>query len=1417
MQRKFIASLVLLCLLADLALPGSLYAQNSPFSYLPSPGSRLGVSEAFELPCANGVEFDPHDPFKFSFLIKRGRDTIDETSLRREGERLAKYFFAALALPAQDLWVNLSPYESDRIVPDALSQTDLGRDLLSEDYILKQLAASLTYPDTEAGKKYWNALNQPVAASRGRSNASDEAIASNINKQAVGHALPAVAVPACPVPAGVTRSFQKVWIVPDKMLIYEDGNRATIGEATLKVLCEEDYAAMQANGVGVGSKPTRDNGQITNLPLPQSTNLAFKQHILPLIEKEVNHGRQFASLRQLYRTVILAGWFRKKLRKTIYDRVYFEQKKIKGAVCDEPGMREKIYRQYLAAFTKGAYDCVKSERVGANGRSPLHKTIRRRYFSGGADISAAAQDDVPTATGRGPDTAARVDYATVWTGPRKRLSSSILALGENIEAVLPRLLIGARPTRWILDPAGLAEMAHGNKGALTAVGIFASNGDTQFWRIHYLFNTKNDLLLWLRTAFGAYQGGVRFNLANGSYTLLTGPENKGKNDFLSQLGGLLNRLIISEMPAVGGETITLLDTRGLTAILREQRGSSQGCSVGVNVGYNGSGYRNWRVNVRFEDANTLAVDVRDDQRRLRVALELAIDYDSENIFTVKRAEYPAVAALPPKPQATSTFPLAYTLRQSLAGAVKAELDNKVKNNATAAMVCSDLSRLTAETPVTTLVMVRGVSESRPGRLTLSVVDDAIVAQLRYRGEETGEPVWRQPFALDGSVIPVAPVESSDTETSVVETTAALPEVTHQDAVVTPPEQPVASAPSPHNGPDRIRIATAVAAVMERVLDFRGNDAGLLTGYLAQMAGARSVESGEQAVRVLMRYSDSERQVRERLEQILRRSGIPGKVDWKTILGPASDYFSQDASLGRIERVVGKPLVPLTPDEKRAQKKKNKGKRPSYGNMDDGADRVKLDHDIEACMRRAAVSIDLPPETRLTEAQSDEALIKGLDNRGPVDGDFLRRLRAAVKDRYGLQDVDIHFLYGDERLWYSADGLRGAVAHTSVDNAQMYILWRYLAMEGVAQVSDILDEVAAYERDYFGDVEPHGQNWTRLMRAAYLDHRPAVQTFSAQISGDVASGGVALANALDGAAVASRGSDTADARIDYETAWVHPRQGRLRLASERGDAIKEVLPRLLPGDRPARWVLDPAGLVPLAFSRGGEVTAVGIFAGNFDTQFWRVNYLFTLNRELLFWMRTAFGDYQGGARFDLASGGHTLFTKSARIKRDGFLYQLGLLLDRIVVVEIPLVDGETINFFDIKGLIAALSGQRSGRQGCSVGVQVGYAKGSYHRWRVNARFEEANILAVDIYDDHRRLRAALKLAIDYNSKNKFTVKRADYPPATVARNDDGGVELADASSGERVQSRGKGVALNLPQALSEDVTGVEVTITGISIK
>ena len=108
-----------------------------------------------------GLKVYANDPFKLDFIVQEQQNqNLPETLLPAkvspaESEKLIKYFLSALTIPEKDLWVNLSPYEKDRIIPDAFGQTTMGRGMLAQDYILKQLTASLIKPQTDAGRLFW--------------------------------------------------------------------------------------------------------------------------------------------------------------------------------------------------------------------------------------------------------------------------------------------------------------------------------------------------------------------------------------------------------------------------------------------------------------------------------------------------------------------------------------------------------------------------------------------------------------------------------------------------------------------------------------------------------------------------------------------------------------------------------------------------------------------------------------------------------------------------------------------------------------------------------------------------------------------------------------------------------------------------------------------------------------------------------------------------------------------------------------------------------------------------------------------------------------------------------------------------------------------------------------------------------------
>ncbi|MCP4652019.1 MAG: HAD-IIB family hydrolase [Candidatus Omnitrophica bacterium] len=361
---------------------------TSALEYMPAPTKLVKTTLNFEPITLRGLEFSPNDPFKFSFIIDEGDAVLSDEQLKIQTQQLIKYFLTSLTTPAKDLWVNLSPYEKDSVIPYELGLTDMGRDLLGEDYILKQLTASLTYPESPLGKEFW--------------------------KKVYSRAYQLYGTTKIPL-----NTFNKIWIVPEKCVVHQAGNRAFVKESRLKIMLEEDYLAYQQARLPDGQAGVAQKQNIVGarraVPSNNISTQIAKEVILPAIEEEVNNGQSFSQLRQIYNALILATWFKKRLRQTvetprghvppacrtgreaqaegreryvspeaktnILDQIYFDKNKIAGVEGDDPEIKEKIYNQYLEAYKKGVYNYIRRD------FDPhLNKKLNRRYYSGGASL-----------------------------------------------------------------------------------------------------------------------------------------------------------------------------------------------------------------------------------------------------------------------------------------------------------------------------------------------------------------------------------------------------------------------------------------------------------------------------------------------------------------------------------------------------------------------------------------------------------------------------------------------------------------------------------------------------------------------------------------------------------------------------------------------------------------------------------------------------------------------------------------------------------------------------------------------------------------------------------------------------------------------------------------------------------------------
>ena len=447
---------------------------------MPAPGTMVGLSAASLPAVLRGIKVYAHEPMRLDFILDNGDIAGNgrARSLQDETTRLVKYFMAALTVPENDLWVNLSPYEKDRIVPEAFGRTEMGRDLLAQDYLLKQITASVIYPEGETGKKFWAEVYKKAQEKYGTTD----------------------------IPMD---TFNKVWIVPAQAVVYErrparsegsqdpaisrpsgprnDVAAAYINEARLKVMLETDYLATQA-GEGEALEGARH-------AVPVQTEI-LRTIVIPLLEKEVNEGANFAPLRQVYHSLILATWYKKKIKGALLTKAFADQRKIAGlgytplpagghdatqgivspgtlptpqglnpkatqvsTVADPTFVNspEDIWQLYVEAFKKGAYNYIKEEQDGHSG-----ELIPRKYFSGGVNFGDNFAQKIETAAAVSSDHGVLQEISV-----RVAAAGGTKAAPKRIQQVLTRasvaLLAGVMAGCAVIKPPAESEFLRNKK------------------------------------------------------------------------------------------------------------------------------------------------------------------------------------------------------------------------------------------------------------------------------------------------------------------------------------------------------------------------------------------------------------------------------------------------------------------------------------------------------------------------------------------------------------------------------------------------------------------------------------------------------------------------------------------------------------------------------------------------------------------------------------------------------------------------------------------------------------------------------------------------------------------------------------------------------------------------------------------
>jgi len=246
---------------------------HSSIHYLPEIFGGRTLEEGFP-PLVGGIAFPLNNPMQMGFNLLTDETAPLLSSHEQQGlqKRLGRYLNTFLVLTGDQINVTLNPTDEFCGLPPLLRHTELGRDMLAQDVVLKHYTATQLHPSTPQGKSFWQQA---------------EAITDNTD--------------------GFQACF-RVWIVPDDASVHEksenDYGHVTIEKLGLKVLCEADYNTLQKlqnQRIGNAHSAIRQDGteQLVDL---------FRQLIVPEIQKEVSNGPRFGLLRQILSVLVIAKW-----------------------------------------------------------------------------------------------------------------------------------------------------------------------------------------------------------------------------------------------------------------------------------------------------------------------------------------------------------------------------------------------------------------------------------------------------------------------------------------------------------------------------------------------------------------------------------------------------------------------------------------------------------------------------------------------------------------------------------------------------------------------------------------------------------------------------------------------------------------------------------------------------------------------------------------------------------------------------------------------------------------------------------------------------------------------------------------------------------------------------------------------------
>ena len=318
---RLIKKIIVLALIFCLVFEQTGFAQAAAPMGIPAYLSGFSIPDKFRPVHLRYLSYDPIAN-NFDLLLDKGdAKDLKQNQIEETTQELLKYFQIGITLPNKSFWVNLRPDGENDVIDPFVEKTDLGKVLLEADLQLKKDMAKCTSPDTAEGRQYWDKLYQKAGSLFGGME---------------------VSIP----------TFTRPWIVPGEIIIRETDESAYIYKATLKVMLEQDYLKSSA-------EYSFDDERLKILN--DYSSQLIRQQVIPKLTKMVNSSKQYAPLRQVYYSLILAQWFKQKF----HGKEGICSSRIDKMDLSDLGSKTKwskstYFKAYQKSFKNGEYNLSES-------------------------------------------------------------------------------------------------------------------------------------------------------------------------------------------------------------------------------------------------------------------------------------------------------------------------------------------------------------------------------------------------------------------------------------------------------------------------------------------------------------------------------------------------------------------------------------------------------------------------------------------------------------------------------------------------------------------------------------------------------------------------------------------------------------------------------------------------------------------------------------------------------------------------------------------------------------------------------------------------------------------------------------------------------------------------------------------------